>query len=666
MTILVSPHRRRAAVVAAFVSVALILPVVITALMLWSFLGRSSSLSSIPVAVVNDDDAVTVGEGDSAKTVAAGRQLAANLTSPAAPGQYQLNWVLTDAQDAADGLAAGRFAAVMTIPATFSAAITSTSTTTPTQAKITVQSNDSSNRLAGTISEQVAAAAADDLGAQASASYLNNLFLGFNTIAEQMSSAAGSASELSTGAGQVASSSTSVDAGAQSLDQSMGDLVLGAANVASGAAALASASAAVADGASRTADGASEAATATAAVARGSAAAREGAERLSAAATALADSASSLADACPESAGVAYCAHVRELAGRARAQEAATGGLARVQGDLSNGATGAAGASQAVSDGTGSVAAGSGSLAENSAALADGAAAMSTGTRSADDGAAQLAAGTAALTAGAASVSSGSQTLASSLASGAQSVPTYTDAESETLQTVVTEPVVVDSQRTNATGIQAWPAALVAATVLWLGAIAASYLRRGLFSTSGAVSPRSAVRAAAGTLTPVFAATVIQAVAVWIITICFGLPAAAATTVAAFTLLAAVTFTGIIVALRTLLPRYGSVAALVAFAVQLVCASGLLPLQAAPASLQALNPLLPFTAFTNALAGSISGVPAGSLLLSAAVLLGWTVAAVAVAVVAERRGTMRGASFPTGMPVTWAIEAPTRRALGTA
>ena len=82
----------------------------------------------MPVAVVNDDEIL-----QDPQPMAAGRALTAALTEPSTPPQTQLDWTLTDSDDAEKGLRDGDYYAVLTIPSDFSKAIVSSGTDTPVQ-----------------------------------------------------------------------------------------------------------------------------------------------------------------------------------------------------------------------------------------------------------------------------------------------------------------------------------------------------------------------------------------------------------------------------------------------------------------------------------------------------------------------------------------------------
>ena len=610
--------------VAVTLLICVLAPIGITAALMWSAADRFAALSAIPIAIVNDDDPVTAGDDDSTSTIAAGRQLVADLTDPQHPRLYDMDWILTDSADARDGLDSGRYHAVLTIPDSFSSALTSTAGDTPQQAQITIETNPATSALAGIISEQVAAATADELGDQASSNYLTGVYAGFNTISEQFTAAAGGAADLTSGAVGLAASSATVDTGADALAQNLAAVQRGADDLAAGSTGVSTGASTLADGSSRTAEAAQSTARATAGVSEAVGGAAQATGRLDGSAAALADAAVALADQCPETAGPRFCAQVRELAVRARAQHAATTELGRGLEAVAGAAAETSAASGQVAAATADISTGAAALAQNSAAVSAGAGDLAAGAQAAAQGSDDLAAGTEQLLAGANSVATGAQTLTTQLESGAGAVPTYTEADQETLARVVTNPITVTPSRTSGNDYQAWPVALIAATVLWLGAVATPYLRRRLTRSDVATAPESPARSALSTVTSVIAASVVQSIAVWITIACFGLPLSAAAATAGLTLLAGLTFTLLTLALTTLTPRYGLLLALTAFAAQLACATGALPIQTAPAFVQTLNTLLPVTVYSNAFTDLAAG-GANHLAGAVTVLLTWSI-----------------------------------------
>ena len=114
----------------------LLLPVVIGGILVAALYNPVERLDSLNAAIVNEDEPVTIDD----QTVPLGRQLTAGLVEGSDELDSNLTWTISNADDAADGLADGTYAAVITIPENFSAAATSTRPgATPEQATIEVR-----------------------------------------------------------------------------------------------------------------------------------------------------------------------------------------------------------------------------------------------------------------------------------------------------------------------------------------------------------------------------------------------------------------------------------------------------------------------------------------------------------------------------------------------
>ena len=150
----------------------LLLPVIFGGLVLWSMGDRTESADRVPAAVVNLDKPVTTGSGKDEQIVAAGRLLAAGLTSPSDKASSSLGWELTDSVDAQAGLENGDYYAVVTIPRDFSKTLARMSGDDPAKAGITLQTNDASSAVIGEASKQVTEIATARLGRTITANYL--------------------------------------------------------------------------------------------------------------------------------------------------------------------------------------------------------------------------------------------------------------------------------------------------------------------------------------------------------------------------------------------------------------------------------------------------------------------------------------------------------------
>ena len=167
---------------------------------LWATWDFDSRLERVEAAVVNHDEPVRLD----GQLVPLGRQLAGGLVE--GPEEENFRWTLTDTEDAADGLAAGRYAAVVTIPADFSARATSFSENDADQAEratIEVQTSEVSGIADPVVGRAVTAAATRALNTELTEQYLNGIYLGFNQLNQQFGTLADGADKLADGAGDL-------------------------------------------------------------------------------------------------------------------------------------------------------------------------------------------------------------------------------------------------------------------------------------------------------------------------------------------------------------------------------------------------------------------------------------------------------------------------------
>ncbi|MFF2051277.1 YhgE/Pip domain-containing protein [Leifsonia sp. NPDC058194] len=464
-----------------------LVPLVALGVLAWALWAPGQDLDRVTAAIVNDDTPVTVD----GQTVPLGRQFAGALlsggsaavsggsspsptqtatptatpsaapsaTASAAPAgsvaepppsddAQNFDWVLTNDGEAATGLASGRYAAVVTIPSSFSANALSFSGP-PTQAKqasITVRTGAAVSLLDPALTAALTQTATAALGRQLTVQYLTNVYQGFNTINAQIGTAASGATSLASGADslnqgtqQLASGAASLATGTQTLDAGAQSLAAGLATLSDQTAALPAQSAQLARGAAAVA-GATDAAAAKA----------------SATVASLTQVQSQV---CPGP----LCSAVTDALTTATAASDGIGTLDTVADGVATGNQQLAAALPRVVDGIDQSASGAAQLASGTAQTSSGAASLSTGAASAAAGAAQ--------------VDTGAQQLAGGLDTAVKSIPTYSDADIATLTGVVSQPVVA-TQKAPPPGVATVPLFLVLA--LWIGALVTAYARRAV------------------------------------------------------------------------------------------------------------------------------------------------------------------------------------------
>src|SRR6185312_3094676 len=129
------------------------------------------------------------------------------------------SWVLNDQKDADKGIASGEYVAVVTIPENFSKAATSTAgaAADATQATIDVRTSRQSKLVDPAISQAVTSTATSVLNKQLTSTYIANVYVGFNTLGEQLGKAATGADGLAGGLTKLAGGTHQLADGAAQL-----------------------------------------------------------------------------------------------------------------------------------------------------------------------------------------------------------------------------------------------------------------------------------------------------------------------------------------------------------------------------------------------------------------------------------------------------------------
>ena len=261
-----------------------LVPLVIAGGFLWATWNSDERLGRVQAAVVNLDQAVTIDK----QVVPLGRQLAGGLV--ASEESQNFSWVLSDQADAADGLASGRYAAVVTIPKSFSANATSYSKKDPNDAQaatIDVQTSQVAGIADPVVGQEIAAVATRELNSQLTEGYLQNVYVGFNTLNKQFATVADAGSQLSTGSRDLAKGINGASDGTTKLADGLDQLDTGASSLSTGARQLSTGVGSLADGLDKLADGTKQLPTQTRQLADGADDAADGAKQLAAGAKKL-------------------------------------------------------------------------------------------------------------------------------------------------------------------------------------------------------------------------------------------------------------------------------------------------------------------------------------------------------------------------------------------
>lgn len=222
----------------------ILVPVLLAGGLIWANWNSDSRLDAVAAAIVNLDEPVTL-EGE---YIPLGRQLTAALVD--SDRVQNLNWELASEEGARQGLATGRFAAMVTIPPEFSAAATSYAgdASDAGRAVIRVETSPVAGIADATLGKVVAQEATQVLNQTLTSAYLDQIYLGFNEMGEQFVTIADGAAELADGAEQLADGISQAADGAGQLSDGMDEFADGLQTMESKTASLPSQTRRLADG----------------------------------------------------------------------------------------------------------------------------------------------------------------------------------------------------------------------------------------------------------------------------------------------------------------------------------------------------------------------------------------------------------------------------------
>ncbi|KQY24832.1 hypothetical protein ASD16_04905 [Cellulomonas sp. Root485] len=622
------------------VAAMLLVPLLYGALYLWAFWDPTGHLDAMPVALVNAD----AGADRDGTPVTAGQDLTDELTDGAA-----LDWVVTDAADAAEGVRDGDYYFAVTIPADFSAALVSAGGDEPTAAQIDVTYNDANSFIGTTLGRSAMDHVREGVAATAGEQAVDQVLVGLGSARDGMLQAADGAvslrdasEQLGDGADQVADGATDARDGAAQLAAGAATLDDGVRAVAGGADRLSSGTAQLSDGAHTAADASSSLATGTQAVADGVHAATQQVDALAGELPALTDGLSQVGayltaratagdpDAAALLAGLGGAdlpdaAAISAMTDQLHALDAGSAQAAAGAQTLRTGLATLADSSATAASGASALASGAGEAAAGADTLAAGSASLATGTATLADGAAQVADGTGRL-------GGGAQQLADGLTDGASQIPDDTAAQRTARADALATPVAIDDDDVApAASLGEGFAPLFIPLALFVGGLITWLLLRPL-PTRALATPASGWRV---TLAGYLPSLVIGAgqvlLLVGVVGFGLGLSIGHPVGTVAFLLLVTATFLAVQQMLLSVLgSAAGKVAAIALLMMQITSASGTYPVETTPAFFQAIHHVLPMTYAVGGLRSLITGTPDARLWTAVAYLVGVSVASLAV------------------------------------
>ncbi|GAA2904630.1 putative membrane protein [Microbacterium keratanolyticum] len=504
MTTLIERARSRRPVTWLTLLGVLLLPAALGGVLVAALQNPTERLEQMTAAIVNLDEPVTLD----GQMVPLGRQLASGLVD-GGDADSNLTWVISNEKDAAKGLTAGTYQAVVTIPEEFSAAATSGgqavggADVTPEQATIKVTTAPDGRVADGLITNQIAAVAASTMGTTLAETTLENVLVGFTTIGDQIGTAADGAGQLASGARDAATGAAAIPEGATKLADGAGQLGSGAGALASGLDTIASGTRDAQNGAAQL--GAGLIGGADQLVANGivpqellgaAAVSQQNADLVAASAPGLATELGALAAECAADPNIpaTFCGRLGTAATTAgemvrpalTAQGAAAGTASGLSQLAAEAPTQIASSMRTAGDAANALAGGLGQLAAGVDQSAAGARELSTGAGALSSGASELSTGAATLATGLDTLATGTSDLADGLATASRELPSYADGEAANLASVIASPVAADSGDAAMFGPTAIP--LLATVVLWFGGLASFIAMRAV--TGSALTSR--------------------------------------------------------------------------------------------------------------------------------------------------------------------------------
>ncbi|QUH03660.1 hypothetical protein HUO13_25095 [Saccharopolyspora erythraea] len=610
----------------------LLVPLAIAGLLTWS-LGDPGRLKDVKAAVVNNDEPVQVN----GQLAPLGRQLSAKLVGGEIRSNY--SWEFATPQTAEEGLRDGTYAAVVTIPENFSAAATSFSgdPAAARRATIDVSTGDRSRLADEAISRVVTSTAANLLGQQLTTTYLDNVYVGFNTLGDKLGDASEGATSLADGANQLAGGTGKLSDGADELAKGSRALADGLGALDDGAAQLAQGTGGLSDGLGALRDQTGQLPQKVGTLAQVSAQEAQGVQQLNGGLKGMSEKLAEMSKQCPPGV-LPMCNDLAVQAATAKALSDGAGQVQQASTGVSGGLNQLSGGMPALSGGIGQLADGAAQLDGGAQQLAGGLSQTRGGADKLADGADQLAGGVRGIADGARRLGDGSGQLAGGLDQAVRQLPKYPDGERDKLAKAVANPV--ETAGSTTLGFGASGLSLYAVLALWVGALVTFLVLRPV-PERALESTRSSLRLALRQFRLPAALAVVQGVLVSVVVgTAGGLSAGQWFAAAGLLALAAVAFTAVNQALAALLGGVGRFAAMLVGLV--VLANGFVA--AVPAVLGQISAALPVGPAQDALrAVTDEGSPGGAPF---ALLLIWALSGLLVTWVAVERGrTVRATRF---------------------
>ncbi|MFI6941038.1 YhgE/Pip family protein [Streptomyces sp. NPDC050418] len=658
---------------AALVSL-LLLPLLYGALYLWSFWDPYGRLDQIPVALVNED----AGAKADGKKIAAGDGIAAGLHD-----SKVFDWHEVDAAQARQGLEDGTYYLSLTVPEDFSERIASSAGDSPETGALQVKTNDANNYIVGQLSRTLFSEVRAAASSKASRTFLDKIFVSFSDLHDKTKEAADGAGRLEEGAGKAKDGAKQLADGLGDAKSGSGELARGIKKLDKGSGDLETGAGQVADGTQLLADkvnGASDKVLPFL---------RENGDSIGDTARLVSDTAGAvrrhlgtLVEKAPlASSGAEKASAALDSVYKARCEDAlvddpncpqlkqakdAGDEVARIAADVNSVVQNYAGDTDKLDDHLATLQQQADALAERAPhlagdvetavkkinelnrgarAVAKGADQLHTGLTTARTGSSELNSGLGRLKDGAKELDGGlfklvdgSGELAGGLRDGAEQIPDYGKQDRDARTEVMADPVQLAAKSLHqapnyGTGFAPYFIPLS----LWVGAMVA-YMVIAPLNRRALATGASAWRIALAGWLPVAAIGTLQTLAlISVLHWALGLQMAHAAGTVGFLLLVTGCFAAIVQWLNARFGPAGRILVLAFLMLQLTSAGGTYPVQTSPSFFGAIHPFLPMTYVVEALRRLITGGGLGPVWQGCAVLIAFTVGALALTALSARK-----------------------------
>lgn len=203
----------------------ILMPLLYGAMYLWAFWNPFGEVNKVPVALVNEDR----GAQAQGQPLRAGDEVAQALLDS---GQLKLTEM--SAQDAADGVASGKYYFSITLPQDFSERVASPSGDDPQQAQIRFTFNDANNYLASIIGQDASQQVLNEVNAKIAERSVGTVLSGLTDAGAGLDQAADGAQQLSAGLTTATDGAHRLSVGANTLASGLDSAKAGSAQLAAG------------------------------------------------------------------------------------------------------------------------------------------------------------------------------------------------------------------------------------------------------------------------------------------------------------------------------------------------------------------------------------------------------------------------------------------------